>query len=52
MPIVVVTSKNIDQILPTIKETVFANEVQVIRRCMAGARRSGRRPCASCLSER
>jgi ABC-type sugar transport system substrate-binding protein len=28
VPIVVATSKNIDQILPTIKETVFANEVQ------------------------
>jgi ABC-type sugar transport system substrate-binding protein len=28
VPIVVVTSKNIDQILPTIKETVFANEIQ------------------------
>ncbi len=27
-PIVVATSKNIDQILPTIKETVFANELQ------------------------
>jgi ABC-type sugar transport system substrate-binding protein len=27
VPIVVATSKNIDQILPTIKETVFANEV-------------------------
>jgi hypothetical protein len=25
---VVATSKNIDQILPTIKETVFANEIQ------------------------
>ena len=28
VPIVVATSKNIDQILPTIKETVFANELQ------------------------
>jgi ribose transport system substrate-binding protein len=28
VPIVVATSKNIDQILPTIKETVFANEIQ------------------------
>ena len=28
VPIVVVTSKNIDEILPTIKETVFANEVK------------------------
>jgi ABC-type sugar transport system substrate-binding protein len=28
VPIVVATSKNIDEILPTIKETVFANEVQ------------------------
>ena len=27
VPIVVATSKNIDQILPTIKETVFANEL-------------------------
>ncbi|MGH6797074.1 MAG: substrate-binding domain-containing protein [Roseiarcus sp.] len=28
VPIVVATSKNIDQILPTIKETVFANELK------------------------
>jgi ribose transport system substrate-binding protein len=28
VPIVVATSKNIDEILPTIKETVFANEIQ------------------------
>ena len=28
IPVVVATSKNIDQILPTIKETVFANELQ------------------------
>jgi simple sugar transport system substrate-binding protein/ribose transport system substrate-binding protein len=28
VPIVIATSKNIDQILPTIKETVFANELQ------------------------
>ena len=28
VPIVIATSKNIDQILPTIKETVFANEIQ------------------------
>ncbi len=28
VPIVVATSKNIDQILPTIKETVFANEMK------------------------
>ena len=28
VPIVVVTSKNIDQMLPTIRETVFANEVK------------------------
>ena len=28
VPIMVVTSKNIDQVLPTIKETVFANEMQ------------------------
>ena len=28
VPIVVATSKNIEQILPTIKETVFANEIQ------------------------
>ena len=28
VPIVVATSKNIDEILPTIKETVFANEMQ------------------------
>lgn len=28
VPIMVVTSKNIDEVLPTIKETVFANEVQ------------------------
>lgn len=28
VPIMVVTSKNIDEVLPTIKETVFANEVK------------------------
>ena len=28
VPIVVATSKNIDQILPTIKETVFGNELK------------------------
>jgi ribose transport system substrate-binding protein len=28
VPIVVATSKNIDKILPTIKETVFANEMK------------------------
>jgi ribose transport system substrate-binding protein len=28
VPIMVVTNKNIDEVLPTIKETVFANEVQ------------------------
>lgn len=28
VPILVVTSKNIDQLLPTVKETVFANEVK------------------------
>ncbi|WP_374378754.1 substrate-binding domain-containing protein [Dongia sp.] len=28
VPILVVTSKNIDELLPTVKETVFANEVQ------------------------
>ena len=28
VPIVIVTSKNIDQMLPTIKETVFANEMK------------------------
>jgi ribose transport system substrate-binding protein len=28
VPIVIVTSKNIDEMLPTIKETVFANEVK------------------------
>ena len=28
VPIVVATSKNIDEILPTIKQTVFANEIQ------------------------
>jgi ribose transport system substrate-binding protein len=27
VPIVIATSKNIDQILPTIKQTVFANEL-------------------------
>ena len=27
VPIVVATSKNIDEILPTIKQTVFANEL-------------------------
>ena len=28
VPILIVTSKNIDQLLPTIKETVFANEMK------------------------
>jgi ribose transport system substrate-binding protein len=28
VPIVVVTNRNIDQMLPTIRETVFANEVK------------------------
>jgi ribose transport system substrate-binding protein len=28
VPIVIVTSKNVDQMLPTIKETVFANEMK------------------------
>ena len=28
VPIIVATSKNIDQILPTIKETVFGNELK------------------------
>jgi ribose transport system substrate-binding protein len=28
VPIVIVTSKNIDEMLPTIKETVFANEMK------------------------
>src|SRR6516165_4668107 len=28
VPIVVVTSKNIDEMLPTIKQTVFANEMK------------------------
>lgn len=28
VPILIVTSKNIDELLPTVKETVFANEVQ------------------------
>jgi ribose transport system substrate-binding protein len=28
VPILVVTSKNIDKVLPTVKTTVFANEVK------------------------
>ena len=41
VPIVVATSKNIDQILPTIKQTVFANELQLTgRRRRAPASRS------------
>ena len=28
VPILIVTSKNVDELLPTIKETVFANEMK------------------------
>ena len=28
VPILIVTSDNIDQVLPTVKETVFANEMK------------------------
>jgi ribose transport system substrate-binding protein len=28
VPIVIVTSKNVNELLPTIKQTVFANEIQ------------------------
>ena len=40
VPIVVATSKNIDKILPTIKETVFANEMTVIVTAVRGPAQS------------